>query len=386
MKNLASQYRAELLENVVPFWTTHCPDREFGGYFTCLDRDGTVYDTEKFMWMQWRIVWMLCQLYHEVEKKQEWLDLAVAGFDFLRAHGKDERGRYYFSLNREGVPAMAPYSICSEAFAAMGCAALYRVTGNDAAKQEALSAYRQYLERRNAPKGEWEKTLAGRGQYDSIGHHMILVNVQNVMGECLADPDFFDEQKPVMDHVVSTFWDPKKEILLENVPCGGGFDMQSMTGRHYNPGHILETMWFLLLASQRHRHQAIQEKCIRIALATLEHGWDREYGGLYYFMDAAGKPHVELQWDMKLWWVHCEAILAVVAAGQITGNRAFQEWFNKLHAWTWEHFPDPKFGEWYGYLNRRGEPTHALKGGKWKTLFHLPRMLLQCSQWMEKGL
>ena len=43
-------YRDTLLNNVVPFWENHSLDRENGGYFTCLDREGKVYDTDKFMW------------------------------------------------------------------------------------------------------------------------------------------------------------------------------------------------------------------------------------------------------------------------------------------------------------------------------------------------
>ncbi|MDR0728878.1 MAG: AGE family epimerase/isomerase, partial [Prevotellaceae bacterium] len=53
-------------------------------------------------------------------------------------------------------------------------------------------------------------------------------------------------------------------------------------------------------------------------------------------------------------------------------------WFERLHDYTWSHFKDTDYPEWYGYLNRRGEVLLPLKGGKWKGCFHIPRGLYQC--------
>ena len=55
-QELADQYKSELLDSVLPFWLEHSQDEQYGGYFTCLDRDGSVYDTDKFIWLQGREV------------------------------------------------------------------------------------------------------------------------------------------------------------------------------------------------------------------------------------------------------------------------------------------------------------------------------------------
>ena len=70
---LALQYKSELLDKVVPFWLEKSQDKEFGGYFTCLNRDGSVFDTDKFIWLQGREGWMFATLYNKVEKRPEWL-------------------------------------------------------------------------------------------------------------------------------------------------------------------------------------------------------------------------------------------------------------------------------------------------------------------------
>jgi N-acylglucosamine 2-epimerase len=113
-------------------------------------------------------------------------------------------------------------------------------------------------------------------------------------------------------------------------------------------------------------------------LSTLEFGWDRDYGGILYFLDADGKPPQHLEWDQKLWWVHVETLVALALGYSLTGRKELWDWFERVHAYTWEKFPDPEYGEWFGYLNRRGEVLLPLKGGKWKGCFHIPRGLFMC--------
>jgi N-acylglucosamine 2-epimerase len=118
---------------------------------------------------------------------------------------------------------------------------------------------------------------------------------------------------------------------------------------------------------------------VATTLRTLEFAWDREYGGILYFMDAAGKPPQQLEWDQKLWWVHIETLIALAQGYLLTGNTECLAWYERVHEYTWNHFPDPEYGEWFGYLNRRGEILLPLKGGKWKGCFHVPRGLLKLS-------
>ena len=379
------RYEKELLENVIPFWESHCIDRDFGGYFTCLDRDGSVYDTTKYMWMQWRIVCMFGELYMTEYGKPEWLEIAKRGFDFLHRHGRDETGTYYFALNRKGEPAMAPYNIYSDCFAAMGAAVLYRATKEEKYRQAAESAMNSYIARMDNPKGRWDKGMPGKQKYLSLGHYMMLANLGLLMDSCLGADTYAKSLAGAVDTVLSKFWNPNRGLMFENILPDGSFDLDSCEGRMLNPGHVLEAMWFILNYFNQYQPGSPQvAKVAEIIKATLNFGWDREFGGIYYFMDALGKPHLELQADMKLWWVHNEATIACLYAYKMTGDSEFFDWFQRLDEWSWKHFPDPQYGEWFAYLNRRGEPTHMLKGGKWKTFFHLPRYLLVSLQLMKE--
>ncbi len=164
----------------------------------------------------------------------------------------------------------------------------------------------------------------------------------------------------------------------------GTFDLDSCEGRFINPGHGLESMWFVMNYAEKHNDPEMIGKAAKIVRAQLEFGTDRTFGGIYYFMDVLHKPHLELQWDMKLWWPHNEAILATLFAYRLTRDSYFLDKFLEMDKWAWEHFKDPEYPEWFAYLNRRGEPTHLLKGGKWKTMFHLPRCLFVALQQMRK--
>ena len=380
------RYEKELLENVVPFWLNHAQDREYGGFFTCLERDGSVYDYNKYMWMQWRIVYMFATLYASEYGKRhsDWLDIAERGFDFLYAHGRLPDGSYYFELNRNGEPAMAPFSIFSDCFAAMGAAALYKATEKTEYRAEAESAMASYLRRIPNPKGKYAKELPGKERYLSHGNYMILANLGCVMRDCLGTDLFEEDTRSAIRNVMEKFHNPEFKVIFENVRPDGSFDLESCEGRFINPGHGLESMWFMMRCGEAAGDESLIARAAEYAYEQYEFGLDRRYGGLFYFMDVLGRPHMELQYDMKLWWPHNEAILAMLHAWRLTGEKKFLDAFLQMDEYSFSHFRDPEYGEWYGYLNRAGEPTHSLKGGKWKTFFHVPRCLLLSLEQMKK--
>ena len=347
---------------------------------------GTVYDTTKYMWMQWRIVYMFGEFYASEYKKENFLKIASDGFDFLYSKGRAEDGSYYFALNRAGEPIISQYNVFSDCFAAMGAAEMYRATGEkkyyDAAR-EAMDSYLKRVDSGN-PAGRWNKSMPARQSYQALGHYMMIANLALVMKRGLGISDYDKAGAEALDLVLDKFWNEEYQVVFENILPDGSFDLESCQGRMLNPGHVLEAMWFMLDYMNETGNTSRQNEVLKIIEATLNFGWDKEFGGIFYFMDVLGKPHLELQHDMKLWWVHNEAIIACLYAYKVTRDEKFLNWFYKLDDWTWRHFPDPEYGEWFAYLNRRGEPTHMLKGGKWKTFFHLPRCLFMSAKLMKE--
>lgn len=382
MQHFAAQYRDELLNNVIPFWLKYSKDEENGGYFSCLDRDGMVFDTDKFMWLQGRELWCFSMLYDQVEKRPEWLDMALHGADFMQKYGRDAQGNWYFSLTADGRPLMQPYNIFSDCFAMMGFAALDKIKPSEAYREIVQQTFSNILARRDNWKGSYNKAYHGTRPLKNFSLPMILCNL-SLEAEHILGSQLVDEFIPgVIQEVMEVFYQPDTGLTLENVQPDGSFS-DSFEGRLLNPGHVIEAMWFIMDLGKRLGDQTLIESACDRMLSTLEYGWDHTYGGIFYFLDCKGYPPQQLEWDQKLWWVHVETLVGLAKGYRYTGSEKCKQWFEKVHEYTWQHFKDPEFPEWYGYLNRRGEVLLSLKGGKWKGCFHVPRGLYQVWKVLE---
>jgi N-acylglucosamine 2-epimerase len=371
-----------LLQNILPFWLRHSKDEKNGGYYTCLGKYGEVYDTDKFMWLQGRQVWCFSYMYHNVEQKEEWLQMALHGAAFMEKYGRDEQGNWYFSLTADGKPLVQPYNIFSDCFAAMAFAALDKASPNPRYQKIAVDTFENILKRQHNWKGIYNKSYPGARPLKNFSLPMILCNLSLELEHVLGANRVNSFIPVVIHEVMDVFYQPERGCILENVNPDGSF-ADCFEGRLLNPGHAIEAMWFIMDLGKRMQDKQLIEKAKNIMLDTLERGWDKEYGGIFYFLDVKGHPPQQLEWDQKLWWVHVEALVALAKAYTYTTDERCAKWFTILHEYSWKHFKDPGYGEWFGYLNRRGEVLLSLKGGKWKGCFHIPRSLYQVWQTLD---
>jgi N-acylglucosamine 2-epimerase len=382
IKTLANQYKSALLDNVLPFWMNNSIDVECGGFYTCLDRHGKVFDTDKFLWLQGRQVWTFATMYNQVAQDQRYLDVALHGAAFLEKYGSAEDGTFYFSLTREGKPLIHPYNIFSDCFATQAFGQLYKASGEMNHAEMALRTFQSIIDRRNNPKRNWSKSYPGTRPLKNFSLPMILCNLGLELEHLLGSSEVDRLADECIHEVMEIFFDRKSGLILENVTPEGQFS-DSFEGRLLNPGHAIEAMWFIMDIGARKNDHALILRAKEIMLNTLEYAWDKEYEGILYFMDVKGAPPQQLEWDQKLWWVHVETLIALAKAYKYTGDEQCLTWFEKVHNYSWSHFADPENGEWFGYLNRRGEVLLPLKGGKWKGCYHVPRAMLQVWKTLE---
>lgn len=382
MNKYSEIYKNELINSIIPFWMKHSKDNKHGGFFTCLGRYGEVFDTDKFMWLQGRQVWTFATLYNQLDANPEYLAMAQHGATFMQKYGRDSEGNWYFSLNQAGKPLVQPYNIFSDCFATMGFGALFTATGKDEYAEIAKTTFENILKRRDNTKGKYNKAFPGTRELRNFSLPMILSNL-SIEIEHLLDKSLVNKLiEEVIDEVMNVFYQPEHGIIFENVNKDGSFS-DSFEGRLLNPGHTIEAMWFMMDLGVRLNNTSLINKAIDIALKALEYGWDKKYGGILYFLDFKGHPTQQLEWDQKLWWVHLEALVCMAKAWDLTGNPKAKMWFEKIHEYSWKHFRDNEYHEWFGYLNRQGEVLLNLKGGKWKGCFHVPRAMLQVYKTLE---
>ena len=370
-------YRDSLLNDVVPFWQRHSPDREYGGFLTLLDADGSVVGTDKPVWIQGRATWLFSTLYNEVQKRPEWLDLARHGIDYLCKHAFDTDGRMFYSLTRDGRPLRKRRYLFSESFAVIAFAEFGKATGDGTAIQRADDIFRLMLKYHQTPGLLEPKVIPTTRQQKGLSMPMILLGITQVLRRVRNDPLYRQVADDSITHVRDHL-KPEFKALLEAVGPNGEF-LDEPAGRVVNPGHAIEMAWFLF-AEARLRDNApdLIQLGLQILDWSLAWGWDDQHGGILYFRDCRNQPCEQYEHDMKLWWPHNEAIYATLFAYRLTGDDKYRHWHRKIHDWAYRHFPDRQHGEWFGYLHRDGSISSTLKGNMWKGPFHLPRMQLNC--------
>lgn len=374
------------LQICTEFWLKNGMDHKYGGVYTCLDRKGEIYSTDKSVWMQGRCGWIFAYLCHMYGSRPEWLEASKSCLDFLEDHCINHAagGRMYFTVTEDGRPLRQRRYYFSEAFYAMANGEYYGVTGEREHLDRARRAYDLYWDLAHGmpdPTGLGPKTIPETRTGRAFGIPMIILNVTSVL--LRVDPErkalYEERAAQCVDEIFKYHVKPELKCVLENVAEDGIPRLYYTEGRTVNPGHDIEGVWFLLEHAKRTGDKALVEKAAQIFDWAIEAGWDNEYGGLLYFTDCLKKPPEAYEHDMKLWWPHNEIMISSLMLYRDTGREEYLDWFDKTLEYCKAHFADPEYGEWYGYLRRDGLPTQpSTKGSTFKGPFHLPRALIMC--------
>lgn len=291
----------------------------------------------------------------------------------------------YFTVTREGKRLRKRRYLFSESFFVIGMAEYGHVFGDRDALEKAERCFdgmlRMYRDPASDPFKITPKTYAETRNERSAAVPMVLVSAAQLLRRC--DPEKADDYEKItremVDDILKYHYHPELKASLENVlPDGSHVD--NPAGRTINPGHSCENAWFLMSEAIYSDDQALQKTALEIFDFAFERGWDREYGGMLYFVDLDGRPCEQLEWDMKLWWVHNEVLIASLTAYLLTGDEKYWNRFRMVHDYAFSHFVDKEDGEWYGYLHRDGTVSHTQKGSLWKGPYHLPRCLMLCDE------
>lgn len=384
MMDLAEFYHRQLLDDCLPFWFPRAVDEEHGGFLHCFDHDGTLVDTDKSVWAQGRMSWMLLVLYQELERRPEWLAWAESGLCFIEEKCTDpEDGRMFFHVAKDGTPIRKRRYAYSESFACIAHAAHASATGSDASASRARELFHRFTEWNFTPDLMPPK-FTGARPLIGLGPRMItLVTAQELelrLGETPETTAWIDR---CLDEIERWFVKPDLEVVMETVKPDGSIS-DHFDGRTLNPGHAIEGAWFILEQARRRGDSRLVKLGCQMLDWMWKRGWDPEFGGLFYFRDVFDKPVQEYWHTMKFWWPHDEALIATLLAYDLTNDARYLEMHEQCRRWSFKHFGDPGQGEWFGYLNRDGTPSSTLKGGLWKSFFHHPRALWMCHR-LAKG-
>ena len=390
-KKYKELFKKELLENCAPFWLKYSVDNEYGGIINCVDRKGEIYSDDKSVGMQGRCGWTYSYLYNKIEKNPEYLKMAKNAIDFATKYCIDKTdGRMYFTVTRDGKPLRKRRYWFSETFYIIANAEYYIATGDEKYLETALKyydfVYGIYKNPSTDPFKITPKSCAETRALKSLAEPMIMLNVTSVVREAdKAHEEKYDEIAAGLIEDIKCFHSDEYGAMLESVTTDNKIVIESAPCRVVNPGHDIECSWFLLEEGLRHGDKEIISFAEKIFNEAFSRGWDEEFGGITYFKDVLGKPVEAYEHDMKLWWPHNEAVIAVLMFYKYTGNEKYAAIFEKVTKYAFDKFSDPEYGEWLGYLHRDGTPTlPPCKGHTYKGPFHVMRMLAKCLTILEK--
>lgn len=387
IKSWAESYKKDLTENIMPFWMKYGLDRENGGVYTCVDRDGSLMDTTKSVWFQGRFAFICSFAYNNVEKNQEWLDAAKSTLEFIEKHCFDEQGHMYFSVTAEGKPLRKRRYVFSETFAAIAMSEYALATGDQHWAKRAIQVFED-TQRFLATPGFLPAKFEADVKLQGHSIVMILINVGSCIRKVVDDPKLTQQIDESIEKLKKYFIHPEFKCLLETVGENGEFIDTNMT-RTINPGHCIETSWFIMEeAKLRGWDKPMLDIAMQVFDWSWDWGWDKQYGGIINFRDCKNLPPQDYSQDMKFWWPQCETIIASLYAYLGTGDEKYLYRHERISEWTYAHFPDAEYGEWYGYLHRDGTVAQPAKGNLYKGPFHIPRMMIKgymlCQEILKK--
>jgi len=387
LQTWADSYRKDLVENIMPFWLKHGLDKVHGGVYTCVDRDGSLMDTTKSVWFQGRFGFIAAFAYNNVEKNPEWLAASKSCIDFIEKYCFDQDGRMYFEVKEDGTPLRKRRYVFSEGFAAIAMSEYALASGDRGYAEKALALFKR-IQHFIATPGILEPKYLPALEAQGHSITMILINTASRIRAVIDDPALEQQIDASLAALQKYFIHPEFKALLEMVGPNGEF-IDTCNGRVINPGHCIETAWFIL---EEAKYRQWDKRLVDLALTILdwswEWGWDKEFGGIINFRDCRNLPCQDYSQDMKFWWPQTEAIIATLYAYQATGDEKYLEMHKKISDWTYARFPDKECGEWYGYLHRDGTVAQPAKGNIFKGPFHIPRMMIKsymlCNELLSK--
>ncbi len=374
LEGCRDKYRSDLITNIFPFWMKYGLDTENGGVYTCLDRDGTLMDTTKSVWFQGRFGFICAYAFNHIEKNAQWLEASLSCINFIEKHCIDTDGHMFFTVTAEGEPMQKRRYVFSECFAAMAMAEYAKASGDKVYAKKALDMFLSIRRMLSTPGFLPAKTTV-KGRSHSIT--MMLINVALIVKQVIEDPALDEQIDSSLYDIEHYFMNEEYKALLESVTPDGKL-IDTCAGRTINPGHCIETAWFIMeTARAKGNDSHLDELAVKILDWSYQWGWDTTYGGIINFRDCRNFPPQDYSQDMKFWWPQCETIIASLYAYRITGNEKYLAMHFLANEWAYDHLEDKEFGEWYGYLHRDGSVAQPAKGNIFKGPFHVPRMMIK---------
>ncbi|HNX97518.1 MAG TPA: AGE family epimerase/isomerase [Candidatus Aminicenantes bacterium] len=372
---LAEFFRRHAAESLLPFWRKHSPDPECGGFFTLLDRRGGVLeDGGKSTAMQGRMVYGLT-LGASLSGDPVYLDLARQGVDFLIRHGWDGRhGGWVQNLTRAGGVLHPGKHSFTQAFVMLGLAEYARASGEaralDWAERTYALAERHLWDERHGGYFESGESDWRPGSTDkTVCIQLDMMIAAMALAAATRRPAYAARARELASLVRDRMRDPGRGGILERFSADWGYRPVPSRDQLWI-GHCLKAAWLLLELDLLTGNREFRPLADELVDFCLNRGWDPRHGGFFQYVFRNGR----VARGEKVWWTQCEGIQALLLRQALDGKTGPGDRFRRLADFSFSHFADAEFGEWFTSCRADGTVRDDRKGGAWKAAYHTVQM------------
>ncbi len=409
--DLLTFYRQQATSDLLPFWWKAVDTRN-GGIFTCFDNAGAaLVSRNKYTWSQGRFVWLWSRAARMISAGMLpgdaalYLREAERTVEFLTRHVFLPNGNCCYVLSETGEKIegdRSDTSIYADCFVLLGFSEYALVTHDSHVLERAFEIYDR-IRARLASGAFLTAPYPIPAGYRSHSIAMMLLRVTQILADAAQALDH--RRREVMAHetvqcaseIIDVFC-RSDGAVWELIPIEERLNV-TVLARHATPGHIFESMWFVMRTALRQgRKDWIERAGLAIAWA-FEAGWDNEWDGLFRYVDREGgqprgvsgdEPYERLMmdtWDTKIWWPHAEALYATLLAYKVIGDVSFESMHSRVHEYAFRTFPNPDraVGEWTQIRDRQGVPLDKCVALPVKDPYHILQDVLLIVELLHSG-
>jgi mannose/cellobiose epimerase-like protein (N-acyl-D-glucosamine 2-epimerase family) len=384
------------IAQTMAFYHPHAIDPA-GGFFHYFKDDGTVYDrSHRHLVSSTRFVFNYAMAAREFGNP-EYLDAVHHGLRYLReVHRNPATGGYAWTI-RDGKPEDHTNHAYGVAFVLLAYA-----TARKAGITEAhawMDETWNLLEQRywDADAGLYRDEADEHWQFSGYrgqNANMHMCEAMLAAYQASDEPRYLERALALAERMTRVQAAKAGGLVWEHYDTDWNIDWDYHRDdpKHlfrpwgFQPGHQTEWAKLLLIMEplllERGREENwLAPTAMQLFDIALARAWDTEYGGISYGFAPDGRVCD----DDKYFWVQAESLAAAALLHARTGLAAYDEWYQKLWDYSWQHFIDHKHGAWYRILTRDNRKYDDEKSPAGKTDYHTMGACYEVMELVREG-
>lgn len=375
----------ELTNHILPWWITFGPDKTTGRWAAELDHQNNPVDgANEGLILNARLLWTFAAAYRAIPDTR-YLEMAERARQVLDGFFADrELGGAYWALDRDGFPVDDQKLLYGQAFWVYGLTEFALATGTSETYTQAMNLWRLvdsqahdetnlgFFENFNR---DWSLRANGRlsdadlAEPKSMNAHLHVLEALTNLARLNTAPEIIER----LDETILVF---ERHIIRPDSRSVGMFFLEDWTPRdnHRSFGHEIEVSWLLSEAAEvlEGSPSRVAEVCVELAGSVLKDGIDDD-GGLFYERDTSAMIDSD-----KHWWPQAEAAVGFLNAYQLSKEERFLDASWRSWCFIQKNIVNREHGEWYWAVHRDGTPDLTRpKLAAWKAPYHNTRMCIE---------